>query len=106
MSQLRIRCWDNEAVEAFFLEFDDDRSGDFQPLRFVPETKKVVLGLVTSKNGALEEKESLIARIKEASQYVALRAFLSLSPQWGFASTEEGNILFRRRSMEEIAADH
>jgi 5-methyltetrahydropteroyltriglutamate--homocysteine methyltransferase len=69
----------HEDVEAFFLEFDDDRSGDFQPLRFLPEEKKVVLGLVTSKNGELEDKETLIARIKEASQYVPLER-LSLSP--------------------------
>ncbi|MFN6650359.1 5-methyltetrahydropteroyltriglutamate--homocysteine S-methyltransferase [Enterococcus gallinarum] len=91
----------HEAVEAFFLEFDDDRSGDFQPLRFVPETKKVVLGLVTSKNGALEEKESLIARIKEASQYVPLER-LSLSPQCGFASTEEGNILSEEDQWKKL----
>lgn len=81
-----------ENVEAFFLEFDDDRSGGFEPLRFVPEDKKVVLGLVTSKDGKLEDKETVIKRIKEASQYVPLER-LSLSPQCGFASTEEGNIL-------------
>ena len=91
----------HEAVEAFFLEFDDDRSGDFQPLRFVPETKKVVLGLVTSKNGALEEKECLIARIKEASHYVPLER-LSLSPQCGFASTEEGNILSEEDQWKKL----
>lgn len=82
----------HEDVEAFFLEFDDDRSGNFEPLRFVPEDKQVVLGLVTSKDGKLEDKETVIARINEASQYVPLER-LSLSPQCGFASTEEGNIL-------------
>ena len=101
MSQLRIRCWDMKRSKPFSLEFDDDRSGDFQPLRFVPETKKVVLGLVTSKNGALEEKESLIARIKEASQYVPLER-LSLSPQCGFASTEEGNILSEEDQWKKL----
>jgi 5-methyltetrahydropteroyltriglutamate--homocysteine methyltransferase len=91
----------HEDVEAFFLEFDDDRSGDFQPLRFLPEEKKVVLGLVTSKNGELEDKETLIARIKEASQYVPLER-LSLSPQCGFASTEEGNILTEEEQWKKI----
>ncbi|KAF1297536.1 5-methyltetrahydropteroyltriglutamate--homocysteine methyltransferase [Enterococcus sp. JM4C] len=81
-----------EDVSAFFLEFDDERSGGFEPLRYVPEGKQVVLGLVTSKNGQLEDKEGLIERIKEASKYVPLDR-LSLSPQCGFASTEEGNIL-------------
>lgn len=81
-----------ENVTAFFLEFDDERSGGFEPLRHVPEGKYVVLGLVTSKNGELEDEESIIARIKEASKYVPLER-LSLSPQCGFASTEEGNIL-------------
>jgi 5-methyltetrahydropteroyltriglutamate--homocysteine methyltransferase len=91
----------NEAVAAFFLEFDDDRSGDFEPLRYVPEDKQVVLGLVTSKDGKLEDKKSVIARIKEASQYVPLER-LSLSPQCGFASTEEGNILTEEEQWAKL----
>ena len=90
-----------EDVEAFFLEFDDARSGDFEPLRFVPDDKQVVLGLVTSKNGTLEDKEELITRIKEASKYVPLER-LSLSPQCGFASTEEGNVLTEEEQWEKI----
>ena len=78
-------------VDAFFLEYDNDRSGDFRPLRFVkPGHQQVVLGLVTTKTGELEDKELIKARIQEASQYVALDQ-LCLSPQCGFSSTEEGN---------------
>ncbi|MDA9472941.1 5-methyltetrahydropteroyltriglutamate--homocysteine S-methyltransferase [Enterococcus sp. 5H] len=91
----------NQNVEAFFLEFDDDRSGDFEPLRFVPDEKQVVLGLVTSKDGKLEDKDTLISRIKEASQYVPLDR-LSLSPQCGFASTEEGNILTEEEQWAKL----
>lgn len=90
-----------ENVEAFFLEFDDDRSGDFAPLRFVPEEKRVVLGLITSKSGKLEDKETIIKRIYEASQYVPLER-LSLSPQCGFASTEEGNILTEQQQWDKL----
>lgn len=90
-----------ENVEAFFLEFDDDRSGDFAPLRFVPEDKQVVLGLITSKNGKLEDKEAIIRRIREASQYVPLE-HLNLSPQCGFASTEEGNILTEEQQWDKL----
>src|SRR5699024_11791800 len=78
-------------VDAFFLEFDNERSGDFKPLRTIGK-QMVVLGLVTSKSGELEDKETIIGRIKEATKYVALEQ-LALSPQCGFASTEEGNIL-------------
>lgn len=88
-------------VDAFFLEFDDERSGDFAPLRYIPKNKQVVLGLITSKNGVLEEKESVIARIKEASKYIPLQQ-LSLSPQCGFASTEEGNILTEEQQWAKI----
>lgn len=91
----------HEDVEAFFLEFDDERSGNFEPLRFVPEDKQVVLGLVTSKDGKLEDKATIIERIKEASNYVPLER-LSLSPQCGFASTEEGNILTEKDQWEKI----
>ena len=78
-------------VDGFFLEYDSDRAGDFTPLRYIKD-QKVVLGLITSKSGDLEDKEEVIARIKEASQYVPLEQ-LCLSPQCGFSSTEEGNIL-------------
>ena len=80
------------AVDGFFLEYDDDRSGSFEPLRFMPAGKQVVLGLVTSKRPELESKDVLKSRIEEASRYVPLDQ-LSLSPQCGFASTEEGNKL-------------
>ena len=78
-------------VDGFFLEYDSDRAGDFTPLRYIKD-QKVVLGLITSKSGNLEDKGEVIARIKEASQYVPLEQ-LCLSPQCGFSSTEEGNIL-------------
>ena len=78
-------------IDGFFLEYDSDRSGDFKPLRFITD-QKVVLGLVTSKDPELEDKTEIKERIKEAAQYVALDQ-LCLSPQCGFSSTEEGNIL-------------
>ena len=78
-------------VDGFFLEYDSDRAGDFTPLRYIKD-QKAVLGLITSKSGDLEDKGEVIARIKEASQYVPLEQ-LCLSPQCGFSSTEEGNIL-------------
>ncbi len=77
-------------VDAFFLEFDDDRSGGFEPLRFVPKGKLVVLGLVTTKRGQLESKDELKRRIEEASRHIDLDQ-LCLSPQCGFSSTAEGN---------------
>jgi 5-methyltetrahydropteroyltriglutamate--homocysteine methyltransferase len=76
----------------FLLEYDDERSGDFEPLRQVPDDRTVVLGLVTTKKPALESKETLKRRIKEATQFIPLER-LALSPQCGFASTEEGNLL-------------
>jgi 5-methyltetrahydropteroyltriglutamate--homocysteine methyltransferase len=79
-------------VDGYFLEFDDERSGTFAPLRFVSEGKLVVLGLVTTKHAALEDKDRLKRRIEEASQYVEIDQ-LCLSPQCGFSSTEEGNQL-------------
>ena len=79
-------------VDAYYLEFDDDRSGDFAPLAKVTGNKAVVLGLVTSKRAQLEDPATLIKRVEEASQYVPLSR-LSLSTQCGFASTEEGNQL-------------
>jgi len=79
-------------VDAYFLEYDDERSGDFAPLRFVPPNKTVVLGIVTSKRPELESYEQLAARVDEAAGYVA-KEQLCLSPQCGFASTVEGNAL-------------
>jgi 5-methyltetrahydropteroyltriglutamate--homocysteine methyltransferase len=79
-------------VNGYFLEYDSDRAGGFKPLRFVPKDKTVVLGLVTSKSGWLESKDDLKRRIDEAAKYVSVEQ-LCLSPQCGFASTEEGNIL-------------
>lgn len=77
-------------VDAYFLEYDDERSGDFSPLRFVPDNKTVVLGLVTTKVPELESRQALIQRVKEAEQYVPLEN-LCLSPQCGFSSTVHGN---------------
>ena len=80
-------------IDGYFLEFDTDRAGGFEPLRFLPKDKKqVVLGLVTSKSGRLEPKDEIKRRIDEATKYVSLDQ-LCLSPQCGFASTEEGNVL-------------
>jgi 5-methyltetrahydropteroyltriglutamate--homocysteine methyltransferase len=80
------------AVDGFFLEYDDERSGSFEPLRFVPDDKIVVLGLVTTKRPELESADELKRRVEEASRFVPLDR-LCLSPQCGFASTEEGNAL-------------
>jgi 5-methyltetrahydropteroyltriglutamate--homocysteine methyltransferase len=79
-------------IDAYFMEYDGDRAGGFEPLRFVPKGKMVVLGLVTSKIGTLESKDAIKRRIDEAAKFVALEQ-LCLSPQCGFASSEEGNIL-------------
>ncbi|MET0429399.1 MAG: 5-methyltetrahydropteroyltriglutamate--homocysteine S-methyltransferase [Microvirga sp.] len=79
-------------VDGYFMEWDTDRAGGFEPLRFLPEGKRVVLGLVTSKTGTLEHKDDIKRRIDEASQYASLDQ-LCLSPHCGFASTEEGNTL-------------
>ena len=77
-------------VDGFFLEYDDARSGGFEPLRFVPRGKLVVLGLVTTKRAELEDKDDLKRRIEEAASFVPLDQ-LCLSPQCGFSSTVEGN---------------
>src|SRR3954451_12627888 len=79
-------------VDGFFLEYDDERSGTFEPLRFVPKDKLVVLGLVTTKSGDLEDKDTIKRRIEEATQYVDIEQ-ICLSPQCGFSSTVEGNAL-------------
>jgi 5-methyltetrahydropteroyltriglutamate--homocysteine methyltransferase len=90
------------AVDGFFLEYDDARSGGFAPLRFVPPGKLVVLGLVTTKRGALESKDDLKRRIEEASRYVPLEQ-LCLSPQCGFSSTVEGNALTYDEQVAKLA---
>ena len=82
----------HEDVDTFYLEYDDERSGGFEPLKYVADGKKVVLGLVTSKSPVLEDKATVIARIHEAAKYIPLNR-LSLSPQCGFASCEIGNKL-------------
>jgi 5-methyltetrahydropteroyltriglutamate--homocysteine methyltransferase len=79
-------------VDAFFMEFDDERSGTFEPLKYLPKGKKVVLGLVTTKVGQLEEKDTIKRRIDAAAKYVPLEN-LCLSPQCGFSSTHHGNAL-------------
>jgi 5-methyltetrahydropteroyltriglutamate--homocysteine methyltransferase len=90
------------AVDGFFLEYDDDRSGGFAPLRFVPPGKVVVLGLVTTKTGQLENKDDLKRRIDEAARYVPLEQ-LCLSPQCGFSSTVEGNALTYDEQVAKLA---
>jgi 5-methyltetrahydropteroyltriglutamate--homocysteine methyltransferase len=90
------------AVDGFFLEYDDARSGDFAPLRFVPPGKQVVLGLVTTKRGELESKDTLKRRIDEAARYVPLDQ-LCLSPQCGFSSTVEGNALTYDEEVAKLA---
>jgi 5-methyltetrahydropteroyltriglutamate--homocysteine methyltransferase len=79
-------------VQGYFMEYDSDRAGGFEPLRFVPKNKVVVLGLVTTKSGTLEKKDEIKRRIEHAAKFVDLDQ-LCLSPQCGFASTEEGNTL-------------
>jgi 5-methyltetrahydropteroyltriglutamate--homocysteine methyltransferase len=88
--------------DAYFMEYDSDRAGGFEPLRFVPRGNKVVvLGLVTSKSGVLESKDELKRRIEAASRYVPLEQ-LALSPQCGFASTEEGNVLTEEEQWAKL----
>lgn len=89
-------------VDGFFLEYDDERSGGFEPLRYVPPGKRVVLGLVTTKQGALEDKDELKRRIEEASRYVPIEQ-LCLSPQCGFSSTVEGNLLSHDEQRAKLA---
>jgi 5-methyltetrahydropteroyltriglutamate--homocysteine methyltransferase len=88
-------------VDGFFMEWDDARSGGFEPLRYVPKGKQVVLGLVTTKRGELESKDDLKRRIEEASQYVDVDQ-LCLSPQCGFSSTVEGNALSREQQAAKL----
>ena len=89
-------------ADAYFMEYDTDRAGGFEPLRFVPRGEKiVVLGLVTSKTGELESKDELKRRIEAASRYLPLEQ-LALSPQCGFASTEEGNLLTEEQQWAKL----
>ena len=91
--------------DGYFLEYDTERAGGFEPLRFVPKgNKQVVLGLVTSKSGTLEKKDDIKKRIDEATKFVALDQ-LCLSPQCGFASTEEGNVLTEEAQWDKMKHD-
>jgi len=89
-------------VDGYFMEYDTERAGGFEPLRFVPKGKTVVLGLVTSKSGALESKDDLKRRVNDAARYLDLEQ-LCLSPQCGFASTEEGNLLAETDQWAKLA---
>ena len=92
-----------DGIDGYFLEYDSERAGGFEPLRFLPKGKSmVVLGLVTSKSGKLEKKDDIKRRIDEATKYVALDQ-LCLSPQCGFASTEEGNVLSEDEQWAKLA---
>ena len=97
-------------VHGYFMEYDTERAGGFEPLRFVPKGKQVVLGLVTSKTGQLESKDAIKRRIEEAARFMPLDQ-ICLSPQCGFASTEEGNVLAEEeqwaklRMIVEVAED-
>jgi 5-methyltetrahydropteroyltriglutamate--homocysteine methyltransferase len=90
-------------VDGYFMEWDDERSGGFEPLRFLPAgDKQVVLGLVTTKRGALESRDDLLRRIEEASRYAPLEQ-LCLSPQCGFSSTVDGNALSYDEQVAKLA---
>ena len=88
-------------MDSFFLEYDDERSGDFEPLDLMPNGKKVILGLVTSKRGELETAESIKRRIEEASKIIPLEN-LALSPQCGFASVDVGNLITLDDQMSKL----
>jgi 5-methyltetrahydropteroyltriglutamate--homocysteine methyltransferase len=89
-------------VDAYFMEYDTERAGGFEPLRLVPKEKMVVLGLISSKTGALESKDAIKRRIDAATKYIDVDQ-LCLSPQCGFASTEEGNILTEDEQWAKLA---
>ncbi len=88
-------------VHGYFMEYDSERAGGFEPLRFVPKGKTVVLGLVTSKTGELESKDAIKRRIEQAAKFVDLEQ-LALSPQCGFASTEDGNVLAEEQQWAKL----
>jgi 5-methyltetrahydropteroyltriglutamate--homocysteine methyltransferase len=89
-------------IHAYFMEYDSERAGGFEPLRLVPKDKSVVLGLVTTKSGGLEARDELKRRIDAAAKFVPLER-LCLSPQCGFASTEEGNLLTEDEQWRKLA---
>lgn len=89
-------------VDAYFMEYDSERAGGFEPLRLLPKNKHAVLGIMTSKTGALESKDQLKRRLDEASKFTSLDQ-LCLSPQCGFASTEEGNLLAEEEQWAKLA---
>ena len=93
--------FDKIKVHGFFMEYDDERAGGFEPLRKVPKDRQVVLGLVTTKTGQLEDRDVIRRRIDEASKYLPLDQ-LCLSPQCGFASTEEGNLLTEEQQWAKL----
>jgi len=88
-------------VDAYFLEYDDERAGDFRPLRFVPKNKTIVLGLVTTKVGTLESRDDLVRRVNEAASFMPLDQ-MCLSPQCGFSSTVEGNELSEEQQWAKL----
>jgi 5-methyltetrahydropteroyltriglutamate--homocysteine methyltransferase len=102
--------FDRIKVDGYFMEYDSARAGGFEPLRYLQKGRLAVLGLVTTKTGALEAKDALKRRIEEAAKFTDL-AQLCLSPQCGFASTEEGNTLAEEqqwaklRMIDEIAGE-
>jgi 5-methyltetrahydropteroyltriglutamate--homocysteine methyltransferase len=89
-------------VHGYFMEYDTERAGSFEPLKLVPKDRYVVLGLVTSKSGRLEVKDDIKRRIDDATKFIALDQ-LCLSPQCGFASTEEGNLLAEDEQWAKLA---
>ena len=96
------RCSARCNYDGYFLEYDSERAGGFEPLRFLPKgNKMVVLGLVTSKSGTLEKKDDVKRRIEEAAKFAPLEQFC-LSPQCGFASTEEGNVLAEEEQWAKL----
>ena len=96
------RLFNIQGVDAYFLEYDSERAGGFEPLRFLPKHKLAVVGVVTSKIGALEPKDAIKRRIDEAAKYVPIER-LCLSPQCGFASTEEGNEVSEDQQWAKLA---
>ena len=88
-------------VHGYFMEYDTERAGGFEPLRLVPKDRMVVLGLVTTKTGQLESKDAIRRRIDEAAKFVDLDQ-LALSPQCGFASSEEGNVLAEEEQWAKL----
>jgi 5-methyltetrahydropteroyltriglutamate--homocysteine methyltransferase len=93
--------FNNIDVHGYFMEYDTERAGGFEPLRFVPKGKTVVLGLVTSKSGRLEPRDEILRRIEEAAKFVDIEQ-LALSPQCGFASTQEGNLLAEEEQWAKL----